>query len=332
MPPAGSMIRDLYALARFRQWGKGGFVLIGPFYAVAQGDAALDLSLVAAALIAFVAFGLASSGCYVVNDIRDRDRDAQHPRKRSRPIASGRVSPGRARVFAVGLLAAAALCVWLGPIVTGAALVEPWWVAGLLLLYVLNVMAYTAILKQRVILDVVSLSSGFVLRVLVGCAAVGVAPSTWLLNSTLFLAMFLAFGKRLGERRTMAAEHVDASEVRAVQQAYSDDLLRMAVVMTGVGTLVTYAGYVQDQEARWGPSLDAVAAGGAWGMNWLWLTMLPATYGLLRCIVLLERGRYDDPTELAVRDRGVQLAGMAFVAVVLVLVVWGGPSGGTPAV
>src|SRR5690606_16191438 len=119
--------------------------------------------------------------------------------------------------------------------------------------------------------DVISLASGFVLRVLGGCAAAMVVPSSWLLNCIFFLSMFLAFGKRLGERRTLGA---DAAAARGVQSVYTDDLLRMSVVVTAVATLITYAGYVQAHEEDYRR-----------GFNLLWLTMLPATYGLLRCIV-----------------------------------------------
>lgn len=318
MTDSRPILPALVRLARPVQWGKGVFVLIGPAYALAARDAQLTPQTAAAVLGIFAAFGLASSGCYVINDIADRESDAHHPRKRHRPIASGRVGPGVARVYATCLLAAAAVVVALLPL--GDRL---WWAGGLLGAYVVNVLIYSALLKHRVILDVVSLSLGFVLRVLAGCAAAAVMPSTWLLNSTLFLAMFLAFGKRLGERRTASVAGEEAADVRRVQRAYSDELLRMVVVMTAVGTLVTYAGYVQGREGVYGPSVAAVAGGSAWGFNWLWLTMIPATYGLLRCIVLLERGRYDDPTELAVRDRGVQAAGLLFGLIVAAVVMLG---------
>lgn len=295
---------DYLRLARPHQWGKGVFVLIGPAYSLALVDRWMPV------LGAFLAFGFASSACYVINDITDRKSDALHPRKRNRPIASGRIRPGPAKVYAFCLLVLAALAILL---------VDPahrWWVGGLVAVYVANVLVYSAWLKHMAMLDVVSLSVGFVLRVMAGCAAAAVAPSTWLLNCTFFLAMFLALGKRLGERRTMAASPVDAGEIRGVHRIYTDDLLRMAVVMTAVGTLITYAGYVEQQQAAFGPAIEAVASHQSpWGFNLLWLTILPATYGLLRCIVLLEQGRYDDPTELAVRDRGVQAAGFVFVAI-----------------
>ncbi len=316
MPTNAAMLPALIKLARPTQWGKGVFVLIGPVYALAQETAELTTGYLLAALGVFVAFGLASSGCYIVNDIADRVADANHPRKKHRPIASGVVPVGVARVYALALFVGAGVLLAILP------LGDAWfWTTSIVAGYTLNVLAYSALFKHRVILDVVSLSLGFVLRVLAGCAAVGAMPSTWLLNSTLFLAMFLAFGKRLGERRTMEAAGAAVETARGVQKVYSDDLLRMAVVMTAVGTLVTYAGYVEDQEGVYGPSIAAVASGAApWAFNWLWLTMIPATYALLRCIVLLERGLYDDPTELAVRDRGVQLASIAFAAIAVAVV------------
>jgi decaprenyl-phosphate phosphoribosyltransferase len=301
------MIRPLIKLARPVQWGKSVFVLIGPGFALLHRTSEASAELLVAVLGTAVAFGLASSACYVVNDIADREADARHPRKKHRPIASGAVPVGVARFYAAGLLGATALLMALLPIGSGRL-----WVIGLTTGYIVNVMAYSALLKHRVILDVVSLSAGFVLRVLAGCAAAGVMPSTWLLNSTLFLAMFLAFGKRLGERRTAEVAGQAPETLRGVQKLYSDDLLRMAVVMTAVGTLITYTGYVQSEEGIFGPSVQEVAAGAPWGFNWLWLSVMPATYGLLRCIVLLERGLYDDPTELSVKDRGTQLAGVAF--------------------
>src|SRR5690606_13531263 len=132
------------------------------------------------------------------------------------------------------------------------------------------------------------------------------------------------------ERRTMG---VDAASARGVQSAYTDDLLRMAVVVTAVATLLTYAAYTQSQDDRFRAmigvaALPAEAAGLAsrpgFGMNLLWLTVLPATYGLLRCIVLLEQGRYDDPTVLVTRDRPTQIS-VAIFGVLTAVLLWTHP-------
>ncbi|MBX3358550.1 MAG: UbiA family prenyltransferase [Phycisphaeraceae bacterium] len=308
------MIGRFVRLARPTQWAKSAFVLVGPFYgysSLADRPGAWKPVAFAAGLAA-VAFALVSSASYVVNDILDAPADRSHPRKRNRPIASGEVSPGQAAGFALALLVGAVAAVAMLPTA------EAMWGVGLwVVAYVVNVNLYSMWLKHVVLADVMGLSLGFVIRVFGGCAAVGVVPSSWLLNSTLFLAMFLAFGKRLGERRTMGSAEA-ASTVRAVQSAYTDELLRMMVVVTGVATLITYAGYVTAHESDYVLAWDGVRVGG--GVNLLWITMVPATYCLLRCIVILERGDYDDPTELAMRDRPFQLSFVAFATITLVLI------------
>lgn len=309
---------SLVRLARPTQWTKSAFVLVGPFYALKDLDlkAQDPWQLILRAFIAAAAFALVSSACYVVNDIFDRVTDRAHPRKCRRPIAAGHISVGAAGVFAGVLLLSGASLVLL---LRGA---NEQWVALTLGLYALNVFLYSAYLKHKVIADVISLSLGFVLRVMGGCAAAGVEPSVWLLNVTFFLSMFLAFGKRLGERRTLSIPDATdtnaqpeglarAVEHRRVQAGYTDNLLQMAVMVSAVITLMTYALYVQDLGPRY-----------TRGFNLMWLTMLPAFYGLFRCVVLIERGRYDDPTELATHDRGFQAAGACFLALTFALLWW----------
>lgn len=299
------LILSLLKLARPHQWVKSGFVLVGPFYGLADSGQTLA-EIIAPALLTAIAFALASSSCYVVNDIFDAEADRLHPRKRRRPIASGAVSIGTAWGFAALLLVSAAVLVMAMP---GSGSVRG--LVGITIgLYVLNVTLYSVWIKHIVIADVMGLSLGFVLRVMGGCAAVAISPSTWLLNCTFFLAMFLAFGKRLGERRTAGA---GAEGIRSVQAAYSDDMLRMAVVVTAVVTLLSYSGYVQAREGDY----TEIGLG---NFNLLWLTILPATFGMLRCIVLLERGDYDDPTELAVHDRAFAFAGLVFVLMTVLLI------------
>ncbi len=317
----GGVVGGLIKLARPHQWVKGGFVLAGP--AFAYGDGKLDgigiWQLVVTMGLVFFSFCLAASGCYVFNDLADVERDRAHPRKCRRPIASGRVSVGQAKVFGAALLV---IGLGLGFLVPGEV---KWWVGGLVGLYIVNVMLYSAVLKHLVIVDVLSLSSGFVLRVLGGCAAVAVTPSTWLLNATLFLSMFLAFGKRLGERRVMGEDH--AAATRGVQEQYSDQILRMLVVVVGVATLLTYTGYVQSRESDMSVLLATGvggAGGGEFAFNLLWVTVMPAMLGLLRTITLIMDGKYDDPTELAMRDPVVRWSGVCFVVLTVGAVILAG--------
>jgi 4-hydroxybenzoate polyprenyltransferase len=288
------------------------FVLIGPLYSLTDPTHHWE-DMLPPALIVMASLCLLSSAGYIVNDILDAPRDRLHPRKRLRPVASGAVTPMLAAVVALVVAT------------IGAALILPLdgqsrsWVGLIAIAYVVNTNVYSFFLKKVVIADVIGLSLGFVLRVLAGCAAAGVQPSTWLLNCTLFLAMFLSFGKRLGERKAVG---VDANAVRGVQQAYTDELLRSAVGVTGVVTLVTYSSYIQAHDTLWIAKVAAagVASAGGWWVNPLWASMLPATYGLLRCVVLLERGRYDDPTEIVARDWPTQLAALVFAGVTVAAV------------
>jgi len=300
------MFKHLIKLARPTQWSKSAFVLIGPLYALADRNIAGAEGLVGA-FWAAAAFALVASSCYAFNDVRDAEQDRAHPRKRRRPVASGAVSPGAAIGFGSLLCATGFACL------LGVKAEFRLWTGGVLATYLLMTAAYSLWLKKRVIADVIGLAMGFVLRVLGGCAAVGIGPTTWLLTVTFFLSMFLAFGKRLGERRTLGEA---AGSARSVQDAYSDDTLRLAVMATGVVTLVTYAFYIINQDAKYtfhaAPASAARAASG-FGFNLMWLTILPATYALLRCVVLIEKGRYDDPTELATGDRPFQLAAASFV-------------------
>lgn len=309
--PRAGLVPSLIKLARPHQWVKGAFVVVGPAYGVATGKP-LTAGMAIAVAGAFLAFGFASSSCYVFNDLRDVEADKLHPRKKNRPIASGAVPVGTAKAFSMVLLVCAALMTLLALFNQDrgnwTAMSPVLWLAVFVAGYVVNTTLYSIHFKHAVVLDVMSLAAGFVVRVLGGCAAAGVTPSPFLLNCTFFVSMFLAFGKRLGERRTMGDQ---AGAARAVQMAYTDELLRMAVMVTGVVSLVSYAGYVQDSGTKY-----------ELGFNLLWLTILPATYGLLRCIVLLERGQYDDPTELASRDRPFQAALALFGIITVAVMVW----------
>ena len=295
---------SLLKLARPHQWSKGIFVLAGPIYGapdlISGGAGVLDIFI--PSIIVLASFSLAASGCYVVNDLCDVESDRTHSRKKHRPIASGAVTTGQAKVFATLLLVVSLGLLFLLP--TPAR----WWTLATVALYVANVMTYSAYFKKHAIADVMGLSLGFVLRVLGGCAALAIGPSSWLLNVTLFIAMFLAFGKRLGERRSMGEE---AAKARAVQSLYTNTLLEMAVVVTGVCTLVTYTIYVEEQAQYY-----------TLGFNLLWLTVLPVTFVLFRCIVLLDAGRYDDPTEIALRDPVVRTGTLLFSGVTAFLMLW----------
>ena len=207
---------------RPHQWLKNVFVFAGLVFSQSW----LDGSMVQRVLLAFAAFCCASSMVYILNDWHDRADDALHPTKRHRPLASGIVSLPQALVLAGVLLLAG----------FGLALHNR---ALLLLLgvYVLLNLAYSWWLKRVPVVDVCIIASGFMLRLLAGTYAVGIAPSRWLLLTGLFLALCLGFSKRKAE-----SFHAVASQ-RAVMAHYPAALLDAFVAVTLTATLVTYSFY-----------------------------------------------------------------------------------------
>ncbi len=225
------MALELISAMRPRQWAKNVFVL-APLVFARQLD---DPVVLGRALLAFAAFSLVASAVYLFNDIRDREEDRRHPRKRDRPIAAGRLPVSVAAAAAAVLTATSAL---LGLVLDGAFL-------AILLTYLVANLAYSLSLKRVVILDVMVLSVGFVLRVMAGGVAVGVEVSAWLILCTSFLALFLAFSKRRHELMLLAD---DASEQRQVLSHYSPAFLDQMINVVTAGTVVAYAVYAISPE------------------------------------------------------------------------------------
>src|SRR5215204_7620403 len=165
-------------LVRPKQWTKNGFVLAGVVFA----EKAFSTTAVAHALLAFVVFCALSGAVYAANDVLDVEEDRKHPLKRFRPVASGEISARAALIFAAVLATfALVLSFTLLPYGVG--------IAGVAFL-VLQVF-YTTILQRAAILDVMSISAGFVIRALAGVAAVSSPISPWLIVCTGLLTLFL---------------------------------------------------------------------------------------------------------------------------------------------
>src|SRR5690348_2321548 len=193
------------AAMRPRQWSKNGLVLLALVFA----HRLTDLAAVGRVLMAFFAFSLAASAVYIVNDITDREKDRVHPRKRLRPIASGRLSIPFAVVTALLCIAGASALTYVLAVQRLPGLAEPdpfaaWGGAPALFVatlagYVVMNLTYSAWLKHQVLWDVFIIAAGFVLRAMAGAFAVPVKISPWFYLCTTFLALFLALGKRRAE-------------------------------------------------------------------------------------------------------------------------------------
>ena len=222
--PFNIRLPELLRLARPKQWVKNGFVLAPLIFAKAFHD----MGAVSDAFAAFGLFCVASSATYILNDLRDIERDRSHPVKSwSRPLAAGTVKPRAAIALLVALYAVLVAGVFWSPrtmAVIGAYLV-------------LNY-AYSFWLKHQPVLDIFSVASGFVLRIYAGAVAIAVPLSNWMAITTLCLALYLAAIKRRQELATAG----DAS--REVLQRYSVALVDRYAEISAVGALVFYSLFV----------------------------------------------------------------------------------------
>jgi UbiA prenyltransferase family protein len=229
----------LLVAMRPSEWIKNLLVFAGLLFSqkLKQGPEVVD------ATATFAAFCAISSAGYLFNDLRDAPLDRRHPFKRHRPIASGELAP-RTAWTASAVLTAVAVAISL--------LLVSAEVAGLVALYAVTTVAYSLVIKRLVILDVMTIASLFILRVVAGAVAVEAHASEWLLLCTAMLALFLGFTKRRQE--AMSEEALPASSAadqgprqpdatRPVLEHYSLPFLDQMVAMVTSGAIISYAIY-----------------------------------------------------------------------------------------
>jgi len=284
MAPAASRqlnpVQAFWLSLRPHQWTKNLMVFAAP----ALSKHLFEWGPLEKSVLAFVIFCALSGTVYLLNDVADLERDRLHPRKRLRPIASGALSPRAAALLALVLgLASLGLSALLGlPFVL---------CAGLYL--ALNVL-YSFRLKEIVILDVLSVSLGFVLRAVAGGVAIGVLVSDWLLVCTLLLAMFLALAKR---RHELVSLTTSATGHRKILAEYSPYLLDQMISVVTASCLTAYAFYTM--------APDTVQKYRTEKLAW---TIPFVLYGIFRYLYLVhQKEKGGSPTDILVTDRPLLL-------------------------
>ncbi len=292
--PGTSLVVDVIRLCRPHQWIKNVFVLAplvfsGEFFRPAAW---------LATLIALASFCLLSSTVYAFNDLLDAPADRLHPRKKSRPIAAGRVSPVMA-VAGIVLLLATALALGV--------LFLPWGVLAVGGGYLLNSLLYCLLLKHRVIIDVLAIAIGFILRLLAGCFAIGVQPTSWLLVCGFSLALVLGFGKR-----RLEIDHQEIGQgFRPVLLNYTRDKLNLLLGVTSAVCLLSYMLFTI--------SASTVALHGTENLIY---TVPIVTYGLFRYLFKVQEAKHDGPVEVLTTDPIFWLTGVMWIAVVVAVLYW----------
>ena len=268
------MITILEAM-RPRQWLKNLFVFAGLLFTLDAHHPASDYLRVG---LAFALFCILSGSVYLLNDVLDAERDRKHEQKCRRPVASGRLSQRSAWnafvvMMMIGLGGSFALGLEFGAIA---------------LLYIVIFMAYSARLKDVVILDVMLIASGFVLRAAAGAVAIDVQISRWLLMCTTVLALLLALAKRREELLVLEAE---AGSHRPSLEHYTVPFVDQMINISASATIISYALYT------------FFSATGQ-THKYLMGTVPFVIYGIFRYLFLIQRRLgVESPELLVVRDK-----------------------------
>jgi 4-hydroxybenzoate polyprenyltransferase len=270
-------LKPAIKLLRPTQWIKNGFVFM-PLVFSGRLFVVDDILKVSGMCLAFC---LASSATYVLNDYMDVEQDRVHPLKKNRPLASGAIAPFAAMVLMVILLA--------GAIVIALTVQCPWQGFALLGAYLCLQVFYSAWLKHLVILDVLTISMGFLLRVLAGAAAMSAPVSSWLVLCTFSVALFLTLGKRRNEVIVLCE---DATNHRPVLENYSLGLLDQLLQIVATSTFIFYCLYC----VRGNPAAGIQA-------EIMMFTIPLVTYGIFRYMYLIyHREDGGSPTALLLTD------------------------------
>lgn len=274
------------AATRPRQWSKN-LLVFGAL--VAAGRLFVPDALLAASL-AFVAFTLAASGTYLINDTIDAPADRLHPVKRHRPVAAGVISPATAVTLGVGLLVAS---------LVPAAVIGQVKFTTTLLVYIVLTLSYSLWLKQIAVVDIVAVAAGFGLRAVGGAFAILVPVSQWFLIVTFFGALFVVAGKRFGEQQSLGAK---ADSHRQTLAADGSFYVQHVMTLASGITLMGYGLWAHDH--------------GFLGDWWFLASLMLLVMILLRFALLVHAGASDDPVEIAWNDRPLRLMASVFVVLV----------------
>lgn len=283
-----NFLKEYFKLLRINQWIKN----IILFAALVFGKKIFDEFLVLKSILGFLCFSLIASSQYVFNDYLDKEQDALHPEKKFRPFAAKKIDPG----FALFLT-----CIILSiSLITSYKLSLAFF--SLSFFYLGFNLLYSKFLKHIVILDVMSISIGFVIRAIAGAVLVGVNFSSWLILCTFMLALFWGFSKRRGEILLLK----NASEHRKILEEYSPEFLNLMMAISSTVTLLSYIMYTMSQNTISNLGTDK-----------LFLTIPIVTYAIFRSLYIIYiKNMGHNPTKAIATDISVLISGIIWLILV----------------
>lgn len=220
------IIKWLFFSMRPKQWYKN----IVIFAAIIFSRNLFNRTDLLDSIYAFIIFCMLSGAVYIINDVIDRKKDLLHPIKRNRPIASGKLGYFNAIIFLVLISSSSLVLAFLVDKIFG----------YISLAYFLLFLTYSLLLKNIIIVDVLTISAGFVIRAIAGAIVINVIFSPWLVICTFLLALFLALGKRRHELLLLGD---DADEHRSILDHYSVIMLEQMISSTTAALIVSYSMY-----------------------------------------------------------------------------------------
>ena len=291
MTAAAALLKTL----RPHQWVKNLFVAAPLVFS----RHLLEPAYVLRSAIAVLAFCALSGAVYAFNDVRDLEADRAHPKKQHRPIASGALSESAA-MSSAGILAGGSLA---------ACFILDWRLGVFAAAYLGQNVLYSIKLKHVAVLDVSLIASGFILRVLAGAAAIDVEASHWVLICTALIALFFGLGKRAHEL-AWAERTGSAKTTRASLSGYRMPVVRLAMLVLAVATVVAYVMYTFDERTVQ-----------IFGTNQLFYSAPFVALGILRFLFLaLWYPKDESPTEAMLKDPWFLLDLVAAVATILYII------------
>lgn len=286
------MIKYLIKEMRPKQWTKNGFI----FAALVFDRQLFVWASLERTMIAFVLFCLLSSSVYIINDIMDVEADRNHPVKKNRPIAAGKLSIPLALTTAIVMIA----------IALGGSYLLSWHLALIAAVYLLMNLAYSRWLKHIPLIDVLIIAAGFVLRVAAGVSVIHVQRfSPWLYVVMTLLALYIGFGKRRAEMTVLGIENQGSH--RKVLDGYSIALIDQLITIVSSTTIIAYSLYTFSA-----PNLPE--------NHMMMLTIPFVLYGIFRYLYLIQiKHAGGEPEELLLKDRPLQITVVLWVIAVLVI-------------
>ena len=279
------MLREIFITMRPKQWYKNLVIFIG----IAFSLNLLNINLWISAISAFFIFCLLSGSIYLVNDVLDIEKDKKHPKKRERPLPSGKLKPYQAITAATIFILIALLGSYMINI--------PFFLISIV--FFVLMMLYSLYLKNFIIVDIMIISTGFVIRAVAGALAISVLVSPWLIICAFLIALFLALGKRRHELFLLGD---NVKEHRESLESFSTEMLDQMIIITTSTLIMSYSLYTFFT-----------------GKLLMMVTIPFAFYGIFRYLFLIHSKKMGGEPEMLFKDKGMVLSIVLWALVVFLV-------------